>query len=70
MVVIDMSTFVKPPPIQDSPVAYESRCIVNDARRAAMMKEAPEKCCFWDPGTVQWELWMREYILARGHRRG
>lgn len=63
MVVIDMSTFVKPE-IKDSPVAYESRCIVFDAQRAAMMQDAPERVCFWQKGTEQYNLWLSAYWEA------
>lgn len=63
MIVIDMSTFTKPV-IKDSPVAYESRCIVNDARRAAMMREPVAKACFWNPGTPQYALWFTTYAEA------
>lgn len=62
MVVIDLSTFTKP--VKDTPEAYESRCIVADARRAAMMQDAPEKACFWEEKTPQRALWMREYVRA------
>ena len=60
MVVIDMATFVAPKS-KDTPAAYESRCIVNDAMRAAMMCDPIEKACFWRPGTPQYELWTRVY---------
>lgn len=64
MVVIDMSTFVKPEPVKDSPVAYESRCIVADAQRAAMMRDPVAKACFWRPGTPQYALWFTTYVEA------
>lgn len=64
MVVIDMSTFAKPE-IKDSPVAYESRCIVADAQRAAMMQETVARACFWLRGTPQYDLWVRTYEKAR-----
>lgn len=64
MVVIDMSTFVQPKPVTDSPVAYESRCIVADAQRAAMMRDPVAKACFWRPGTRQYDLWITTYTEA------
>jgi hypothetical protein len=64
MVVIDMSTFAKPE-IKDSPVAYESRTIVADAQRAALMREPIAKSCFWRPGTRQYDLWVATYEAAR-----
>lgn len=62
MVVIPLSTFVKP--AKDTPEGYESRCIVSDARRAAMMQESPKKACFWNPGTPQYVLWFTTYVEA------
>lgn len=67
MVVIP--AFARPAP-KDTPEQYESRCIVADAQRAAMMREEPERACFWKPRTPQRELWMASYILARGQSNG
>lgn len=51
----------------DTPEQYESRCIRFDAERAAMMREAPAKCCFWLRGTPQYDLWVRTYVKAQAH---
>lgn len=61
MVVIDISTFEKPKPIKDSPEAYETRCIVFDAERAAKMDEDPMRACSWPHGSKQYDLWMTVY---------
>ena len=73
MVVIDISTFKDPKPTQrysgfdvldqpqDTPEGYESRCIVFDAQRAAMMQEAREKACFWEKDSPQYVLWHMIY---------
>lgn len=63
MVVIDMGTFTKP--LRDTPEGYESRCIVADAQRAAMMQETVAKSCFWNRDTPQYDLWVRTYEKAK-----
>jgi hypothetical protein len=61
MVVIP--AFARPAPI-DTPEQYESRCIVADAQRAAMMRDPIAKACFWRPGTRQYDLWVTIYTEA------
>lgn len=62
MVVIPM--FIRPEPKQDTPEAYEERCIVNDAQRAAKMGDDPMKANSWKPGSHQWNLWAATYCTA------
>jgi len=74
MVVIDIGTFAKdplpkPPQPKDSPEGYESRCIIFDAQRAAMMQEAREKACFWEKDSPQYVLWHWAYSKAQVHGR-
>lgn len=64
MVVIDLSTFIQKPP-EDSPRAYQARCIVFDAERAAKMGTPSFKACSWAMGTPQYDLWVSAYEKAR-----
>lgn len=63
MVVIDMSSFVKKEH-GDTPEAYQARCIVFDAERAAKMGEPSWKACPWKMGTPQYDLWVLTYTEA------
>jgi hypothetical protein len=65
--VITIPAFALPPTIKDSPVAYETRCIVHDATRAARMKDPVKRACSWPAGSAQYALWFATYTEALNH---
>ncbi len=48
---------------------YESRCIKNDAERAAKMGDDPAKACSWEEGTPQHSAWMWAFKSAQVARQ-
>lgn len=49
----------------DSPIDYETRCIVMDATRAAKMGDPVEKACSYARGSWQHQMWINAYATEK-----
>lgn len=49
----------------DTPIDYQTRCIVNDATRAAKMGDTVDKACSYARGSWQHQLWLNAYAAEK-----
>ena len=63
MVVIQMPIRQQTP--IDTPEAYQTRCIIFDAERAAKMGDSVRKSNSWTPCSQEYALWYLTYMSKR-----